>query len=428
MFFRSFVAASVDGSISPTGGGATITAGQGLTGGGTGDVTLNVGAGNGLAVNANDVSVDIFSQSLVQPAVDDEVMICDHSDNNAIRKASVRDLTGLAAAIPGGSDTQVQYNSGGVFAGTSGLTTDSSGNLTAASYTVTGGTKISRATVDFIRFDGTTGNAPHIVSDGAGGYSLYGPLPGGWANNANLQFLSATTGNRMLWNFDTNNTISMDNSSGTGTGVRFNGQMSLGRCLTTGITASTTQTQGNGALTKDYNDVTTVANANDTVTLPAAYASRFCIVTNNGANILQVFPASGDNLGAGVDAATTIAPGAQYSWFAIDGTTWRQMDGVWKQTVKSGITASTTQTQGQQALTKDVNEVSTVANANDVVTMPTAPSYSRTVTIINNGANTLQIFPASGDNLGAGVNISVTLAAGSNVKYTNYDSTNWKNV
>ena len=35
----------------------TITAGSGLTGGGTGDVTLNVGAGTGVTVNANDIAI-----------------------------------------------------------------------------------------------------------------------------------------------------------------------------------------------------------------------------------------------------------------------------------------------------------------------------------------------------------------------------------
>lgn len=96
-------------------------------------------------------------------------------------------------------------------------------------------------------------------------------------------------------------------------------------------------------------------------------------------------------------------------------------------TVTATITASTTQSQGQQPLTTNVNEISTVANANDVVTMPPASANgSATIKIFNNGASTLQIFPASGDDLGAGVNTSVTLAAGTNASYTNYDSTNWE--
>lgn len=90
----------------------------------------------------------------------------------------------------------------------------------------------------------------------------------------------------------------------------------------------------------------------------------------------------------------------------------------------AGITASTTQAQGEQPLVNSLNEVSTVGNANDVVTLPSAVAGME-VTIVNNGANTLQIFPASGDNLGAGVDTSTTLAATENVTYQAYDATNW---
>ena len=95
--------------------------------------------------------------------------------------------------------------------------------------------------------------------------------------------------------------------------------------------------------------------------------------------------------------------------------------------VTAGITASTTQSQGQGALTSEVNEVATVANASDVVTLPTAVAGLRVI-IINNGANTLQIFPASGDDLGAGVDTSTTLASGSNVDLAAYDATNWETI
>lgn len=101
--------------------------------------------------------------------------------------------------------------------------------------------------------------------------------------------------------------------------------------------------------------------------------------------------------------------------------------GIIKDTVEAGITASTTQTQGQGALTRNINQVSTVANANDTVTLPAAPSVgSLLVRIINDGANTLQIFPASGDDLGAGVDTATTLAAGSTITFVSYDATNWQ--
>ena len=93
----------------------------------------------------------------------------------------------------------------------------------------------------------------------------------------------------------------------------------------------------------------------------------------------------------------------------------------------AAITASTTQTQGQQPLTADVNEVSVVANANDTVTMPPAQA-GLTIKIINNGANTLQIFPASGDDATGGVDTGITLAAAGRLILTAYDGTTWENV
>ncbi|MDO8462976.1 MAG: hypothetical protein Q7S96_01735 [bacterium] len=92
--------------------------------------------------------------------------------------------------------------------------------------------------------------------------------------------------------------------------------------VNTGLTASTTQTQGNGALTADVNQVTTVTNANDTVTLPAAVAGRTVVIVNVGANIMKVFPASGDDAGAGVNAAITPASSTKTECHAIDTTVW----------------------------------------------------------------------------------------------------------
>jgi len=95
--------------------------------------------------------------------------------------------------------------------------------------------------------------------------------------------------------------------------------------------------------------------------------------------------------------------------------------------VTATITASTTQTQGQQPLISRINEVSVVANANDVVTMPSAVS-GMVVTVINNGANTLGIFPASGDDNGSGVDTVTNLASGSNVTFAAIDATTWEAI
>ena len=97
------------------------------------------------------------------------------------------------------------------------------------------------------------------------------------------------------------------------------------RSTDAGLTASTTQTQGGGlALTAEYNEFSTVANANDAATLITVAAGIKQVVFNNGANTLQIFPASGDDVGAGVDTSVTLAAGANTVFRGIDGTNWEQ--------------------------------------------------------------------------------------------------------
>lgn len=93
----------------------------------------------------------------------------------------------------------------------------------------------------------------------------------------------------------------------------------------TGITAGTTQTQADGfQLLSSHNEVATVATTNDTVVAPLAVVGRFLTILNNGANTLQIFPAVGDDLGAGVDTAITLAAAGKLWFVAYDATTWTQ--------------------------------------------------------------------------------------------------------
>lgn len=91
---------------------------------------------------------------------------------------------------------------------------------------------------------------------------------------------------------------------------------------------------------------------------------------------------------------------------------------------EAGITASTTQTQGQQPLTEEINQISTVANDNDVVTLPSATPFV-SVKTFNQGANVLQIFPASGDDLGNGTNVSTTLGVNEGVEFISLLNNIW---
>lgn len=87
--------------------------------------------------------------------------------------------------------------------------------------------------------------------------------------------------------------------------------------VSAGVTASTTQTQGQGTVSVTSGDmfvvveVSTCVNANDTITLGATVPGRVYHVINNGAQTLRVFPASGSNfVGSVADAAVNVAAGA----------------------------------------------------------------------------------------------------------------------
>jgi hypothetical protein len=112
--------------------------------------------------------------------------------------------------------------------------------------------------------------------------------------------------------------------------------------------------------------------------------------------------------------------GAVYEW---TGTAWAGIVSTSSKT--AGITASTTQTQGQQPLTTRINQVSVVANANDAATLPAARAGLEVI-VANDGANTLQLFPASGDSIdGGSVDASTTLATGKRALFVAYDATDW---
>lgn len=107
---------------------------------------------------------------------------------------------------------------------------------------------------------------------------------------------------------------------------------------------------------------------------------------------------------------------------------WEGVATSWGPGTEANIYASTTHTQaGAQPLNSYVNQVAVVANPNDCVRLPPAEAGadSQGILVINSGANTLDVYPASGDNLGAGVNTPTTQAAGVTNRYVAYDSTNW---
>ena len=89
------------------------------------------------------------------------------------------------------------------------------------------------------------------------------------------------------------------------------------------IVASTTQTQGESRITHDINEISVCANANDAITMMPCVAGLKVIVANNGAEVLQVFPALGDNfVGSAANASTTINAGYAKQFISYNSHSW----------------------------------------------------------------------------------------------------------
>lgn len=90
----------------------------------------------------------------------------------------------------------------------------------------------------------------------------------------------------------------------------------------------------------------------------------------------------------------------------------------------TGLAAAGTNQGTALSITKDINVISTVASGTGVV-LP-ATSGGLRITIINTGANSLNVYPASSAQINAlGSNIAYSLATGARLDFLSVSSTQW---
>ena len=101
-----------------------------------------------------------------------------------------------------------------------------------------------------------------------------------------------------------------------------------GPSISLGLTADVGSAQGGQPLVSSFNVIDVSANAGDSVTLPAAFAAGTVIFIKNGAaaNSIDVFPASGDDLGAGANTAAALAATKGIAYIAtVANATWEPL-------------------------------------------------------------------------------------------------------
>jgi hypothetical protein len=191
-----------------------------------------------------------------------------------------------------------------VTSGGTGLTGGTSGGLpyfNAASTLASSGVLTANALV----IGGGAGAAPSTTTTGTGILTFLGT-----PSSANLAAaVTGETGSGALV-FGTSPSLTTPALSGE--------TFSTNAAVTAG-----TNVQGQGALTSDYNIVTTAANNPSGVTLPTATTGRRIIIVNKGANPINVFPATGGAIDAlGANTPISIVVGGYMELNASSTTQW----------------------------------------------------------------------------------------------------------
>jgi hypothetical protein len=238
---------------------------------------------------------------------------------------------------------------------------------------------------------------------------------------------------------------------------------------TTAAVTAGTNAQGQGALTTDYNLVTTAAANPSGVTLPTATVGRLIYITNAAANPVNVYPDTGAALDAlAANAAVSLPVGFTLICRAISTTAWRTaivpttggaaanfltsptsanlatlvsnetgsgslVFGTSPTITTPTITFSTTaavtagtNAQGQGALGTDNALITTAAANPSGVTLPTA-TVGRRIFITNAAANPVNVYPATGATIDAlAANAAVSLPVGFTLICRAISTTAWR--
>jgi hypothetical protein len=99
--------------------------------------------------------------------------------------------------------------------------------------------------------------------------------------------------------------------------------------MVSGLTADVGSSQGDGLISKEFNQYSTVGNVGDAATLPVLneegyslfprYPYIHIIVRNDGANAMDVFPSSGGTINGGAaDAAVSVASGTVEHFYGYE--------------------------------------------------------------------------------------------------------------
>ena len=236
-----------------------------------------------------------------------------------VEQGTVNGDTGWVSTVDAGGTlnttavTFAQFSGAGSYLAGSGLTI--SGNTFNVGTANTGRIVVNADDID-LATTGITGGTYRSVTVDAYGRATAGTNPTSFSGYG----ISDTSANLAA---------SITDETGTGSLV-FGTSPILTTPALSGETFSTTNNvtagtnaQGQGALTSDYNVITTAATSPSGVTLPTATQGRRIIVVNKGANPINVYPATGGTIDAlTANASIQLAVNSVMEFNASSTTQW----------------------------------------------------------------------------------------------------------
>ena len=190
------------------------------------------------------------------------------------------------------------------------------------------------------------------------------------------------------------------------------------------VTAGT-NAQGQGALTSDYNVVTTTAAAPSGVTLPTATVGRIITVVNKGTNAVTIYPASGGTIDAlSLNAAITLPVNQQLVFKASSTTQWYSTYGLSTGLSDTATILATTRTLWGQNFNGSQNVTGSLTNVGDITgtgavtltataaTLALAATGLNIITLSTNAAERMRVL-SSGQLLVGGSATALTTIPGS---------------
>jgi len=211
-------------------------------------------------------------------------------------------------------------------------------------------------------------------------------------------------------------------SSPSFTGISATGTLTFSSSTTSTCSFATSQTTGNTSIcTSQSSGTLTIGGTSGTGTMTIGRST-----VSQQTDIQAGATASGStktmNIGtAGLSGSTTnIAIGS-----AVSGATSRTtLNGIVIDSISAAVSAAGTTQGTATSLVSNINNITTVAASSGVV-LPTAVAGMR-ILIRNTGANTLNIYPATGGTINAlATNAAFTLAAGSTTELFASTTTQW---